>query len=110
MEVYFRPANNVGLVKYAWAHCDGHCQRISYHFDLGAVLHHGCLLLAFALGVMKPLQNQKSALGHAASPPAGFEKAISRICAADCRLADFGIMPLIRPAVISDCVSLSDKL
>ncbi|WP_331373833.1 hypothetical protein [Sinorhizobium chiapasense] len=55
-------------------------------------------------------EDQEFALGHSASPPSSGHKAVSRIAAPDCSRIDVCVMPLTRPAVISDCVSLSDKV
>jgi hypothetical protein len=56
------------------------------------------------------LKDEQPALGHSASPPPCFEKAISRIRAPDLSRIDLGVMPLTRPDVSSDCVRLLDKL
>jgi hypothetical protein len=72
-------------------------------------------------GVLREtFQNYQTVFGHAALPPARFEETVSglgaiarspsRICAPDLFRMDLGVMPLTRPAVISDGVSLSDKL
>jgi hypothetical protein len=52
----------------------------------------------------------KTALSHAAPPPAGGEEAKSRIAAPDVRRTDFGVVPQTRPCEISNGISLSDKL
>lgn len=57
-----------------------------------------------------PLQDQQSSSGASAAPPPRSNETIARTGSPHRRRVDVGVMPLTRPCVISDCVSLSDKL
>lgn len=59
---------------------------------------------------LDPLKDMQPALGSSAASPSCGNKAEARISAPDHLRTNVGVMPLTRPDVISDCVSLSDKL
>ena len=65
---------------------------------------------AFLFRDRRTFENKLTVLGHATTLPASSNKAPSRITAPHFFRIDFGVMPFTRPAVISDGVSLSDKL
>lgn len=57
-----------------------------------------------------PLEYEKTSLADTTSPPSSGNEAKTWISAPDSLRINEGVVPLTRPAVISDCVSLSDKL